>query len=263
MLVPLYIKINNIIYNFTNVLGCGASGIVIEYTYKTKKYSLKIVQNEHNIDIHNAQYMSKIQNCQQYICKFFIFKNNNPVIQENYILMDYYKYTLKNITDIDYTNSISLLIKLIEACICFKNNGLYYTDIKPDNILFNKYDTHTEFVFADIGSFTIPEISVKGIATFPHPAHHKEGTVTDNFEHNIVWGLFVLFLFLLRGEQIYDIYSYRTSATTYDQHIQLLNTIKNEKIKIFLVTNMNTITTLDELLLGFQTLKTNLQTPTV
>jgi hypothetical protein len=250
-LIPLYIKINNIIYYYIDVLGCGISGIVLKYTNGPQTYSLKIVKGANDDDVIMGLLIATIPNCKNYIINYCILKNNNPLIHEYYILMDYYDKTLSNIDEFKLTikNKIQLIIQIIEACICFKQNNLYYTDLKAINILCKQQNKHIICVFADIGSFA----NQTGASTYPQPGKHTNGNISSaNYETNICWSVFVLFLYFIIGTSVSD-YAYNSDITL-SQHLQVLTQIQNSRIRTFFIAEMQygKTFTFDEILKSFQ-----------
>ena len=254
-LIPLYIKINESVYNFVSVLGCGSSGIVLEYTNGIKKYSLKIVENDTDDDIIMGKLLLTKPECKNYIINYCILQNNNLLIHEYYILMDYYDNTLIKIKEynIPIKNQIKLIIQIIEACICFKRNNLYYTDLKAANILFTQQDNTIICVFADIGSFANPG----GVSTYPQPGKHNSGNIsTDNCETNICWSIFVLFLYFYTLEIIINNHYYYNNTLTLEWHSRVLGMMTDQKLKNFFIAEMQygKTFTFDEILKSFNAL---------
>lgn len=239
ILVPTNIKIDDSTYFFTDVLGCGAYGIVLEYANNEKKYSIKIVNNEFDNDVViGLHIINNIINCKQYIINFCILQNKNPLIHEYYILMDNYEGSLLDldVKNFSIINKINFTIQIIDACKCFKQNGMYYTDLKPSNILFTNRNAEYNFVFADIGSFALAT-SIMSPATYPHPYHHNKGFINiQYYEASITWSIYVLFLYFFTNIDNLYVFNEQYNGR---EHIKRLNTIKEEKIKKFMFSEMN------------------------
>lgn len=239
LLIPKFIIINGKQYNKQKLLGCGSYSQVYEYmSDELKKYSIKILY-ENTADIMIAKYLTDYPKCNNYIIEFYILKNNIPLINESYLLMEQYE---GNLSELDILNTfndkekIKIILKIIYACICFKNNGLYYTDIKPYNILY-KYISFGSIscVFGDIGSFVINDTMDFGTTTFPHPFLVA---TKENFEKVVIWGLLVLFM------TFYDNYNFilevyvKGMVEKYVYNETLFTSIKDNKIKSFIMNKM-------------------------
>ena len=134
----------------------------------------------------------------------------------------------------------------------FKQNNLYYTDLKAVNILFTQQNNTIICVFADIGSFA----NLDGISTYPQPNKHFNGRIYDiqNFETNICWSIFVLFLYFSTETEINN-YVYNSNITSH-QHLQVLTQIQEQNIKKFFIDEMqySKTFTFDEILKSFNAL---------
>jgi len=148
-----------------------------------------------------------------------------------------------NLTKLDILNTfsdkekINLILKIIYACICFKQNGLYYTDIKPDNILY-KYISFGSIscVFGDIGSFVINDDPVFEITvSFPHPFYEA---TKEKVEKVVIWGLLVLFMtFYRKYDFIINVYR-KSNVQEYVYYESVFASITNNEIKTFVTTRM-------------------------
>ena len=212
---------------------------MLEYANNEKKYSIKIVNNEFDNDVViGLHIINNIINCKQYIINFCILQNKNPLIHEYYILMDNYEGSLLDldVKNFSIINKINFIIQIIDACKCFKHIGMYYTDLKPSNILFTNRNAEYNFVFADIGSFALAT-SIMSPATYPHPYHHNKGFINiQYYEASITWSIYVLFLYFFTNIDNLYVFNEQYNGR---EHIKRLNTIKEEKIKKFMLSEMN------------------------
>jgi len=103
-----------------------------------------------------------------------------------------------------YYKCIILIFRVIcNTIINFFDNGLYYFDLKPNNILYKFYDTYFIVFLGDLGSlvtktqlshgFPITFVPINFVETQNKIIKYKPNY--NNAEKIIVWGLGVLFLY--------------------------------------------------------------------
>lgn len=132
------------------ILGYGGFGLVIEYSNQKHKFAIKITSDKEEV---KTIYMLDNYNAK---CKDSILRTRilGSFASKYIIGMQFMENNLSKLIDKVRRKSnlkkLEILQQLSLQLLCFKGAGLYYTDIKTDNIL---YDSNTKkYIFGDLGS---------------------------------------------------------------------------------------------------------------
>jgi hypothetical protein len=132
--------------------------------------------------------------------KAFQIENTRTTI----VIAEFMDGTMKDIiTEIKFKLNICQKIQILKEITsqlnCLQNKGLYYTDLKPENVLFKcKEDLHV--YLGDIGSIWY---STKGHFTYTVLNYQKK--IRNNYKigsYFVCWTLFVLLIEMLRPKKI-------------------------------------------------------------
>ena len=135
-------------------LGTGSFGAVYKVEIDGKKYALKVITKEHNIEnipsIMNGEVIAYntisqlvCDNDNKSFCKFistYLDFSNNHI----YVLMEYCGISLQNnmynrsITDVSPLHIYKWLLHIAEGLQCMHKNKYAHLDIKPDNIVLDE-----------------------------------------------------------------------------------------------------------------------------
>lgn len=152
-------NLNKIIYNNLeispkSVLGYGSFGYVFEYSRDKYKFAVKIGHSEQiNLEIDMIDIINK-KNLHNLFVKSIVLNNGN----KKYIIMNFMDGNLdnnkiKSLNDDIINLCIQLLKYITNVMIILKNNGLWYVDLKPENLLYRCIDENKfELFFGDIGA---------------------------------------------------------------------------------------------------------------
>ena len=102
-------------------------------------------------------------------------------------LMDGSLADLIKTTTVSKSNQHHIMYQLASTLRCFKNKGLLYTDIKPDNILYRKTTAGYDIVLGDIASFVQ---SPTGLLVSMVPPNPRD--VVNNYDTFATWLLGVI-----------------------------------------------------------------------
>lgn len=164
---PIYLIYKNKELKPTNLLGYGGFGDVIEYSNNDYKFAIKITR-----DIEEVKAIKLLETyndkCKDSIIQTRIIgkihenssDEKNPDEETFYvigmhIMGDNLEKLLKRVSKSSNLKKLEILQQLTLQLICFRGIGLYYTDIKLNNILYNS--NTKKFVFGDFGSMTTME----------------------------------------------------------------------------------------------------------
>jgi len=119
--------------------------IVCKIIYKSTIYDNEEYDNNY-VDFFYAEieyYLfleNYMKNFKSNILFYYINKENNKNLIEYAIFFDYLGLTLEkfDISKLDFSNKIKLILDLLEQCIELNKLSLYHSDIKPENICIQK-----------------------------------------------------------------------------------------------------------------------------
>ena len=232
-----FTKINNnrtidLQFNLKTVLGKGANGVVLQYECvspdKTYVIAVKYGKIENEISVIN-HIIEKNKLCSELVIKHIVYTSTTGI---PCIIMENAVGTIKDLIPA-IQNNIKILIDILYAIViaikCLHDIGLYYVDIKMENILYRNTDHGIQIILADIGGAvklndipgpTYPPYEYDVDETYKyHNAVNKQYSydpykiITINnipypnreFEKEriITWGIGILTLMLLNVPEIY------------------------------------------------------------
>jgi len=262
----LKLKINDEIFECVKDVAKGSTAIIKEY--KNERDESLIIKMEltkdslsEEIEIQNYLHRNKLNNeilikNKHYVIPYYKFK-------WNIMVMEYMDGTLMDIINNIVYNKLEFDIKIKIIHIIIKSIwelsqcGLYYTDIKPENILY-KYITNKKIkiIFGDIGGIYINKNNFYGnknknnmnygIATYPTLDASINGDIKNvGFLYNIdkkdlVWIIGINMLFILHLPLIsYIAYRYNKLKYKLDGEVFYEKIIKKdiELIRAILLNN--------------------------
>ncbi len=243
-----------ITFKYNGTLGTGAYSIVCEYVcrdetiWRDKTIIVKLSDNEINAadrdSTSNTLLIDKIaisaipERCSQYIVnsKYFELQLDDNKIR-SIILMECMDGSLSNLK-VDLINSLGtnkkyvitkILICLADALECLREQGLYYTDMKLENILYKIDGTAPNLKLiikmGDLGSIC-KQTDMVCVATFPNILHRRS-TFTNPNEYDLIYNLFIIWYALYNVK--YDINNIYWKSFAKLEGISIEQGIKNLK----------------------------------
>ena len=175
-LIPIYVVVDDVKYTIGES-GCG-------YTDTVSGKSIVLHQTDDLIfmeSIHSIHHIRTLDGM-------------DP--KTKYVIMDLYDGTMTDITQIIRSYSekqkIEIVLQLLDACIYYKNNNLYYHTLHPDNILYKYYGNAIKFVFGSLDGFIEPDEKTPTYHTY------KNQTISCSklYEDMIIWNIMTIVLYL-------------------------------------------------------------------
>lgn len=198
-----------ITFEYEKELSCGSHGCVFLYKLLDNE-NIKIVCKypRRNGDLDDD---IKVINLLKFCSEYYI---PSHIYNTQFILMKYMDGDLSDFFKKNQNCNSSIIIKimkfLIDSVNCLYSNGLCYTDMKKQNILYKLEDDKLNLLLGDLGSIT--EIGNEGLATYPSPYmydHDKKEYIKcvncgffKAIESDIVWSLGITFLSFLENYSI-------------------------------------------------------------
>ena len=237
-----YFMYGNLEYTHeTKRLGKGSYGFVVKYKTNDnppKYIAVKYGSIDNDIRVINHMNVNS-DKCSKLLVEYIIYTNNDeqPLLRKNYhedgtfsydndgtrkdtscIIMENAIGTIEDLIHVTKNNKNKLkriLYAIVIAIKCLFDIGLYYIDIKLENILYQYTETGYKIILGDLGGAVLKDN--EGSLTYPPYECVKRElkwkiiteptnldiTVTTNLdikEYIILWGLGILTLFLLGVE---------------------------------------------------------------
>jgi len=185
----------------------GSYGSVYMYSNKGGKYKIAVKKYFDNDDDEINIYkllLSKDISCNIINMKIIEYR---PLIKKYYVgIMDYMHGSLSDLKGkLDETNFLQVIKEIALSLKCLNENGLSYTDLKTDNILYKCVDNKLKLTLGDIGSICRSG-DYNGCTWLPIE-YYKTGGFPKCSESSMVWGLGVIVLELLNFKVKYFHYS--------------------------------------------------------
>jgi len=188
-----------------HTLGKGRFGAVIQYKNPKNEY-IAVKYGTIDQDIHVIDHI-KQNKCSEYLVKYIV-RTEPPspcIIMENAngTIKELIPFIQQNITIL-----IDILYEIIIAIKCLQDIGLYYIDIKMENILYHiTSDGKIKIILTDLGSISTSD-DAKITVTFDPPEYDKNKNYNNNNDEKkymIPWGIAILILELLNIKEISNI----------------------------------------------------------
>jgi hypothetical protein len=219
------IIINNIIFKYDNVLGKGTNEVVLYKSEDNMNVLIKqsFTKNSLENDIEGIRRLEGKSYKNKFIYSYKIDDDN--------ILLEIFSGTLSSLNaDYLYNSSLSnyeyikIIYFIIDVIYKMSLDGLYYTDLKLNNILYKcNGDNKLEIKFGDVGS----------ISTTPKTYMYSYPTIDNTkTEKELSWGTGICIIELIGSvyiDQNKYIKLYRKEDKT--EFITFITDLKNEAIK--------------------------------
>lgn len=264
--IPTYFTIsandqnnNSISYKYENPkeLTSGAYGMILIYNDRTdtnNTIAVKIPKTPEGTqdDIDSLNKLRKEEICNEIVIP--------SLIADKFVIMEQVSGTLKNLIKITRGNSpqnnivlMNILNIITKSFNCLYKLGLYYTDIKTDNILYRCFNGNIiQIILGDIGSAKTNG-SKHGFTTTYPPMDLEKKTKAEGsrrgymwtraLESDIVWGIGIILLELLGKDKEVNLLYWKPYTENYEMDINgkdeytlkctenlrtIINNIKNE-----------------------------------
>jgi len=193
IVIPSVIMINGEIFNVGRRVGDGSYGVVYGYENEDgRSVVLKIGDISSDLNVINKLKQSNIT-CNQSIVPYETVDNKHLLIMEK---MDGDLYSLTTKTELS-AYSIKHIIHQIATIIkCLLDVGIFYTDLKLENILYKlKQDDTPLVILGDLGSADNTHKENMYISTYP-PYDRKDGGgyIKDPNENDLSWMIGIILI---------------------------------------------------------------------
>jgi hypothetical protein len=227
--VPGTIKLTGIIagilteirYNNPIVLYGGSYGLILKYENLTGQASFIALKIGNISDDMKAIRIIKGSRCKNLIVP--------SVLKPKYLVMEFVSGNLEDLIDITKINDhvgnqvlLNIIDQIIQVFKCLMDLGLFYTDIKVQNILYRCQDNNViQIILGDLGS--AKTVFQTASCTFiPFDRWDDGGKIYMPRESDIVWGIGMLWLQLLGLESNIMECCYWDSPHGYDTGVKQL-----------------------------------------
>lgn len=203
----------NVIFIYNKLIYEGSKSAVVRYY--NQKYNISFAVKIGNVE-QDVKIIEKLQKSEyRLLCVPSIVIERSYALDKKirYIIMEHVSGNLTNMTEIFYKRKLKgehdlvelylilILLRVTYALYCLMANGLYYTDIKLENIFYrciyndNQY-SGIQILIGDLGGMVSKD--EKGVTLYPPFERKKDKGIIDKpTENDIVWGIGVLGLELL------------------------------------------------------------------
>ena len=245
---PEKIIINNFEYTFNKKISNGTYGHVYLYSYYKNKIAIKIGNTIEDLycdiivldKLKGKKYNDMI--VESIICDYeYTFSNKK--YPTKIIIMEYYDGNILDFVhgifnDMDDNAKYMFILNIIKQIILsvkfLLNNGLFFADITPNNILYKNLSFYNvKLVLCDLGS-AFP-INNSYCVTFPSIKNKlSDGNIENITESDLIWSTCITMFYLLVDKKtlsfskICDTFLYKYIKNKNDDEIQnQINIIKN------------------------------------
>lgn len=245
--VPKSVRVNDTYFDNPVKINNGTYGVVMKYSHSKDNVIIKVGNLNNNNEIYTLEDETKILSLikDKKLDKYFVpsvgISGNNDVCDA--IIMEMMNGDFCSSDFISIINNmrakdsqynthhtdhfiVSVLIQIVKAMSVLLENKLFYTDLKPDNIL---YKIHSDGVMGlylgDLGSVAESDTSIT-ITYLPYELMDIEDhSYGPPKEHYIIWGIGVIVVGLL----CLDILALDTSKYKHkNDFVAKLDELKNE-----------------------------------
>lgn len=225
----------------------GGNSVVYKCTYvyynKEKHFAFRMDidgEEEELLEIEKNPIKRKLVACNKSLVPFRIVKDQFGI---SYMVMQLVTGDVYDIVEkLTYKEKVLVIKKITKGLECFYNEGLVYTDLKLENILYKKVGTKTCIFIGDLDSFFIKG-SYDSVVTFP-PLE----TVNNSYKATkglllYTIGIFIADIFLISIDKMtYDKFKNRKEfIRNYNEFKKdVLKSRVPEKIKFLILRLTNT-----------------------
>lgn len=231
--VPKEIIIDNKKFLLKNELGSGTFGYIYSYESNNQEIAVKI--GVVDMDIKAGKKINAGEKKRICYPKVVPYQNTNNLFIMEKMDGDLIQYRTKNKGKIPYNEIYEIINIMAKTIKCLIKMGIYYTDIKAQNTLYNKKNGKLSIYLGDLGGAE-PRYGRNYITTF-EPFDKRKTGIGIPTEKDLSWMFGILLLQLLNGNS----YQFHWSKIKNMTHIGFL-VRKNKILKKY--ENIETVYTL-------------------
>jgi serine/threonine protein kinase len=212
-------------YVLKKILGKGSFGIAYlaeEEGNRGKKYVIKKIKtskhDSHRMDeIHTLEKLSKEPRCHQGVVCIHDYMIENDYI---YILMDYIEGIALSDTKVTIRQFESIFLESINILKYLHQQGIVHSDIKPENIMYNRKTNQTTFIDFGLSLPVRKDMTRGGTRGFWDPLGFTTCEISD------IYSLGATFYTILAGDYAPDYGALSTYHTTYEKVIKKIESFR-------------------------------------